>query len=139
MKDKLDFYINGLWVESESTEKIEVINPANEELIGHITAGTKGDINCAVKAAFDAFKTYQHTTKEERIELLNNIISEYENRYDDFAQTISEEMGAPIWLSEKAQASTGIKNLHETLDALKEYQFERLEGDYTLIKEPIGV
>ena len=139
MKDKLDFYINGSWVESESTEKIEVINPANEELIGHITAGTKGDINCAVKAAFDAFKTYQHTTKEERIELLNNIISEYENRYDDFVQTISEEMGAPIWLSEKAQASTGIKNLHETLDALKEYQFERPEGDYTLIKEPIGV
>ena len=139
MKDKLDFYINGSWVESESTEKIEVINPANEELIGHITAGTKDDINNAVQAAFKAFKTYQYTTKEERIELLNNIISEYENRYDDFVQTISEEMGAPIWLSEKAQASTGIKNLHETLDALKEYQFERPEGDYTLIKEPIGV
>jgi len=139
MKDKLDFYINGSWVESESTEKIEVINPANEELIGHITAGTKGDINSAVKAAFEAFKTYQYTTKEERIELLNNIIAEYENRYDDFVQTISEEMGAPIWLSEKAQASTGIKNLHETLDALKEYQFEKPEGNYTLIKEPIGV
>ena len=92
MKDKLDFYINGSWVESESTEKIEVINPANEELIGHITAGTKGDINSAVKAAFEAFKTYQYTTKEERIELLNNIISEYENRYDDFVKTISEEM-----------------------------------------------
>ena len=139
MKDKLNFYINGSWVESESTEKIEVINPANEELIGHITAGTKGDINSAVKAAFEAFKTYQYTSKEERIELLNNIIAEYENRYDDFVQTISEEMGAPIWLSEKAQASTGIKNLHETLDALKEYQFEKPEGDYTLIKEPIGV
>lgn len=139
MKDKLDFYINGSWVESESTEKIEVINPANEELIGHITAGTKGDINSAVKAAFEAFKKYQYTTKEERIELLNNIIAEYENRYDDFVQTISEEMGAPIWLSEKAQASTGIKNLHETLDALKDYQFEKPEGNYTLIKEPIGV
>ena len=139
MKDKLDFYINGSWVESESTEKIEVINPANEELIGHITAGTKGDINSAVKAAFEAFKTYQYTTREERIELLNSIIAEYENRYDDFVQIISEEMGAPIWLSEKAQASTGIKNLHETLDALKEYQFEKPEGDYTLIKEPIGV
>ena len=139
MKDKLNFYINGSWVESESTEKIEVINPAKEELIGHITAGAKGDINSAVKAAFEAFKTYQYTTKEERIELLNNIISEYENRYDDFVKTISEEMGAPIWLSEKAQASTGIKNLHETLDALKEYHFEKPEGDYTLIKEPIGV
>ena len=48
-------------------------------------------------------------------------------------------LGAPLWLSEKAQASTGIKNIHETLDALKDYQFEKPEGDYILIKEPIGV
>ena len=48
MKDKLQFYINGSWVDSESNEKIEVINPANEEIIGHVTAGTKGDIDKAV-------------------------------------------------------------------------------------------
>ena len=139
MKDKLHFYINGSWVDSESSEKIEVINPANEEIIGHVTAGTKGDIDKAVAAAFQAFSSFQYTSKEERIELLNNIISEYENRYDDFVQAITEEMGAPLWLSEKAQASTGIKNIYETLDALKDYQFEKPEGDYTLIKEPIGV
>ena len=139
MKDKLQFYINGSWVDSESNERIEVINPANEEIIGHVTAGTKGDIDRAVAAAFKAFSSFQHSSKEERIELLNNIISEYENRYDDFVQAITEEMGAPLWLSEKAQASTGIKNIHETLDALKDYQFEKPEGDYTLIREPIGV
>ena len=139
MKDKLNFYIDGSWVESESKERIEVINPANEELIGHITSGTKDDINKAVLAASKAFKTYQLTSKNDRIELLNNIIFEYENRYDDLVQTITEEMGAPMWLSEKAQASTGIKNLHETLDALKDYEFEKKEGDYTLVREPIGV
>ena len=58
MKDKLQFYINGTWVESESNERIEVINPANEELIGHVTAGTSGDIDKAVSAASEAFKTY---------------------------------------------------------------------------------
>ena len=139
MKEKLQFYINGAWVEPDSSERIEVINPANEELVGHVTAGTAADIDKAVQAANEAFKTYQDTSKNDRIEILNNIIKEYENRYDDFVQTITEEMGAPIWLSEKAQASTGIKNLHETLDALKEYQFEKKEGDYTLIREPIGV
>ena len=139
MKDKLQFYINGAWVESDSSERIEVINPANEEIVGHVTAGTAADIDKAVQAANKAFKTYQDTSRDDRIEILNNIITEYENRYDDFVQTITEEMGAPIWLSEKAQASTGIKNLHETLDALKEYQFEKKEGDYTLIREPIGV
>jgi acyl-CoA reductase-like NAD-dependent aldehyde dehydrogenase len=39
MKEKLQFYINGDWVESDSSERIEVINPANEELVGHVTAG----------------------------------------------------------------------------------------------------
>ena len=139
MKDKLKFYINGQWVDSESNEKIEVINPANETIVGHVTAGTKEDIDSAVNAAANAFKTYQFSSKDERIELLNNVIAEYENRYQDFVDTITEEMGAPLWLSSKAQASTGIKNLNETLDALKEYEFEKEEGDYILMKEPIGV
>ena len=139
MKDKLDFYINGQWVQSESSETIEVINPANEKIIGHVAAGTKEDINKAVIAASNAFQTFQYSSKNDRIELLNNIIAEYENRYQDFVDTITEEMGSPIWLSSAAQAKTGIKNINETLDALKEYAFEKAEGDYILIKEPIGV
>jgi aldehyde dehydrogenase (NAD+) len=139
MKDKLDFYINGQWVQSESSETIEVINPANENIIGHVAAGTKEDINKAVIAASNAFQTFQYSSKDDRIELLNNIIAEYENRYQDFVDTITEEMGSPIWLSSAAQAKTGIKNINETLDALKEYAFEKAEGDYILIKEPIGV
>jgi aldehyde dehydrogenase (NAD+) len=139
MKDKLNFYIDGQWVEPKSSETIEVINPANENIIGHIAAGTKEDIDMAVKAASRAFESFQYSSKEDRIEMLNNVISEYENRYQDFVDTITEEMGAPLWLSSRAQASTGIKNLNETLDAIKEYQFEKKEGDYILIKEPIGV
>ena len=139
MKDKLNFYIDGQWVEPKSSETIEVINPANENIIGHVAAGTKEDIDMAVKAASRAFESFQYSSKEDRIEMLNNVISEYENRYQDFVDTITEEMGAPLWLSSRAQASTGIKNLNETLDAIKEYQFEKKEGDYILIKEPIGV
>ena len=139
MKDKLNFYIDGQWVEPKSSETIEVINPANENIIGHVAAGTKEDIDMAVKAASRAFESFQYSSKEDRIEMLNNVISEYENRYQDFVDTITEEMGAPLWLSSKAQASTGIKNLNETLDAIKEYEFEKKEGDYILIKEPIGV
>ena len=139
MRDELNFYINGEWVESDSSETIEVVNPANEEIIGHVTAGSKQDINSAVKAANEAFKSFGQTTKKERIEYLEAIIKEYENRYQDFVDTITLEMGAPTWLSNRAQASTGIKNFNETLDALKIYEFEKPEGDYLLRKEPIGV
>ena len=139
MSNDLNFYINGEWVQSDSNELIDVINPANEEVIGQITAGNKDDIDMAVNAASDAFKTFSKTTQAERIDLLTNIIKEYENRYKDFVEVITKEMGAPNWLSERAQANTGLINFKETLEALEEYEFEKKEGGYTLRREPIGV
>ena len=139
MSNDLNFYINGEWIKSDSNDLIDVINPANEEVIGQITAGTKEDIDIAVKAAAEAFKTFSTTTQDERIELLKAIIKEYENRYKDFVEVITKEMGAPQWLSERAQANTGLKNFKETLEALENYEFEKKEDGYTLRREPIGV
>ena len=139
MSNDLNFYINGEWIKSDSNDLIDVINPANEEVIGQITAGTKDDIDIAVKAAVEAFKTFSTTTQDERIELLKAIIKEYENRYKDFVEVITKEMGAPQWLSERAQANTGLKNFKETLEALENYEFEKKEDGYTLRREPIGV
>ena len=139
MSNDLNFYINGEWIKSDSNDLIDVINPANEEVIGQITAGTKDDIDIAVKAAAEAFKTFSTTTQDERIELLKEIIKEYENRYKDFVEVITKEMGAPQWLSERAQANTGLKNFKETLEALENYEFEKKEDGYTLRREPIGV
>ena len=80
MSNDLNFYINGEWVKSDSNELIDVINPANEEVIGQITAGTKEDIDSAVKAASEAFISFSKSTQQERVELLQNIIKEYEQR-----------------------------------------------------------
>ena len=139
MSNDLKFYINGEWVNSDSIELIDVINPANEEIIGQITAGTKEDINSAVDAASEAFISFSKSSKEERIDLLKNIIKEYENRYEDLAKIITKEMGAPQWLSDKAQAKTGLINFKETLEALEEFEFEKEDGGYTIRKEAIGV
>ena len=129
MSNDLNFYIDGEWVQPNSNELIDVINPANEEVIGQITAGTKEDIDMAANAASEAFKTFSKTTQQERVELLQNIIKEYENRYKDFVEVITKEMGAPVWLSERAQANTGLINFKETLEALQAYEFERKRGD----------
>ena len=59
MSNDLNFYINGDWVKSDSNKLIDVINPANEEVVGQVTAGTKEDIDKAVAAALDAFDSYQ--------------------------------------------------------------------------------
>ena len=98
MNNALNFYINGEWIKSDSSELIDVINPANEEIIGQVTAGTKDDIDAAVNAASDAFASFSKSSREDRIELLKKIIQEYENRYKDFVEVITKEMGAPNWL-----------------------------------------
>ena len=139
MADHLKFYINGEWVDSLGSETIEVINPSNESVIGSIAAGTKEDIDAAVAAAKQAFQSFSFSSQEERILLLENIISEYEKRSDELAQTISQEMGAPLWLSKMAQVTAGLSHFKDTLDVLKTFEFEETENNYLIRKEPIGV
>ena len=139
MKEMHKFYINGDWVDPLGSETIEVINPSDESIIGSIAAGTKEDIDVAVAAAKEAFKSFGFSSKEERIVLLENIILEYEKRSDELAQTISAEMGAPLWLSNVAQVTSGLSHFKDTLNVLKTFEFETTENEYIIRKEPIGV
>ena len=70
MSEKRNFYINGSWVAPKNSKEIEVINPATEKSCAVISLGGKEDINDAVLAAKDAFKTWGFTSKEERLSLL---------------------------------------------------------------------
>ena len=139
MADHLKFYINGEWVDPLGSETIEVINPSDESVIGSISAGTQEDIDIAVASAKEAFKTFGFSSKEERIVLLENIISEYEKRSEELANTISHEMGAPLWLSNVAQVTSGLSHFKDTLEVLKTFEFEGIENNYLVRREPIGV
>ena len=139
MKQHLKFYINGKWVEPVTPATLEVINPATEEPFATISMGTAADVDKAVDAANAAFASYSQTTVPERIELLSNILAEYQKRYDEMAEVISTEMGAPIWLSKAAQAATGKAHFGTALEILKKYAWEEHKGSYVLRKEPVGV
>jgi len=116
-----------------------VVNPSDESVIGSVSAGTKEDINFAVSSAKNAFKTFGLSSKEERVTLLESIIAEYEKRSDELANTISKEMGAPLWLSQMAQVVAGKSHFSDTLELLKSFEFESMENNYLIRKEPIGV
>ena len=60
MSNDLNFYINGEWVKSESNETIDVINPANEEVIGEASNAKLDDVNKALKSADDGFKKWKN-------------------------------------------------------------------------------
>jgi aldehyde dehydrogenase (NAD+) len=139
MREHLQFYIGGKWVDPVTPKTLDVINPATEAVIGRISMGSAADVDKAVAAARAAFETFARTKKEERLALLQDISAQYQKRYADIAQVISEEMGAPIWLSRAAQAATGMGHLGKTIEILKDYEFEEKQGTTLIAREPVGV
>ena len=64
MLKKKNFYINGKWTSPKNQKDIEVINPATEQKCAVISLGGKEDINDAVLAAKEAFKTWGYSKKD---------------------------------------------------------------------------
>ena len=140
MKDHLQFYIDGRWVDpSGEARPFAVINPATEEPIARIALGSAKDVDLAVAAARRAFETFSQTTREQRIDLLKAISAAYQARYDEIAETISLEMGAPLWLAKAAQAATGLGHFAQMIAVLEKYPFEEQRGTTRIRREPIGV
>ena len=63
MREYMKFYIDGQWVDPVTPKSLDVINPATEEVAGHISAGSAADVDKAVAAARKAFETYSQTTR----------------------------------------------------------------------------
>lgn len=139
MNDYTKFYINGEWVTPDSGNTLDVINPANESVIGTITLGNEADVDRAVAAAREAFPGYARTTRQERLELLENIMGIYQEKLGRMASLISREMGAPMKLAKQAQAPTALGHIMNGIDILKRYEFEKNLDNNLLVKEPVGV
>ena len=77
MLDKKKFYINGKWTSPIESRNCKVIDPSNEEVCAEISLGGKQDVDKAVDAAKKAFESWAFTTKEERLELLENLYTIY--------------------------------------------------------------
>ncbi|MDA9919010.1 aldehyde dehydrogenase family protein [Porticoccaceae bacterium] len=142
-KDKYNldsFYINGQWQEAKTSgNTIDLVNPANANIIGRLALGNAEDVDSAVMAAKAALRTFQVTSKAQRLEYLEKILAVYKSRYDDFAEAIRLEMGAPITLSREVQAYTGVEHLESTIAALKEFYLTQIKTGYSLHHEPVGV
>jgi aldehyde dehydrogenase (NAD+) len=139
MRDMLQFYIDGEWVDPVTPNPTAVINPATEEACGHISLGSAADVDKAVAAAKRAGPAFAATSREERIALLEKILEVFATRHDEVATVIMEEMGAPWKLAKYAQAASGPQHIQASIDALKTMAFEEQHGTTQIVKEPIGV
>ena len=139
MREYLQFYIDGRWVDPVEPKTLDVINPATEKVAGRISLGGAADVDKAVKAARQAFATWSQTSREERLDVLNRILGEYQKRFGDLATAVTEEMGAPASLAQRAQVPLGMGHLSTAIEVLKTYSFEEDRAPTRIIKEPIGV
>ncbi len=134
------FYIGGEWVDPVSKETMPIMNPATAEQIGSLVMGNEADVDRAVAAAKTAFETFSQTSKTERLALLNRLMDETKARFEDLAQAMSAEMGAPISMAREAQADAAVGHLQGFIDALEKFvERETLDNGDVMVREPIGV
>jgi len=137
--DNRQFYIDGAWVDPVESKELKVINPATEEVAGVISMGSSKDVDRAVMAARRAFDSYSRTTPAERLALMERILAAYKAHYDEIAQAMTIEMGAPMTLSKGAQTRIGVGHISAMIDVLKTFKFEEMRGTVRLVQEPVGV
>ncbi|MBO9574583.1 MAG: aldehyde dehydrogenase family protein [Sphingobium sp.] len=139
MTDDTRFYVDGAWLDRPDAPRIPVHNPATEEVIGHVAAGTPADVDLAVAAARRAFDGFSQTSAADRLALLIRIKELLEARAEEFAQSIVAEMGAAISFARAGQCHFGIEHVRAAIDALRDFEFETKLHDITVRKEPVGV
>jgi aldehyde dehydrogenase (NAD+) len=139
MREYLKFYIDGRWVDPVDSKTVETINPATEAVSGRIALGSAADVDKAVAAARTAFTAWSKTSREERLEVLNRILVEYQKRIGDVGAAVIEEMGAPKGLANGFHVGLGAGHLSTAIEVLKKFEFEEQRGGTRFVKEPIGV
>ncbi len=137
--DNRQFYIDGKWVDPVEPKEFQVINPANETVAGVVSMGSAKDVDRAVAAARRAFGQYSHTSPAERVALLERVLAAFTARTEEFAQAISTEMGAPMWLARSAQAPSGSGTVSAMIEVMRSFQFEEMQGRTRMVYEPVGV
>jgi len=137
-----EHYIDGRWEKAANDQELLLKNPSTGTKQIVVRLGSKGDIDRAVTCAKSSFSVWSDTSKEYRHRFLQKILQNYDQRADDLAHAISNEVGCPIDFSLSSQVVAGRAQIQSSLEELERFEFEelldRLDGNH-LLYEPIGV
>jgi len=136
-------FINGKFVNGDQREKIDVLNPATEEIIGSSIRGNASDVELAVQAAQKAFYGWSRMPANERAALIHQAAAKMREVQDDLIRLLTTEEGKPIpeneeeiWWSEETfdyYAEIGRHHVGAVLPPADPDQFNFIR------KEPWGV
>ena len=132
-------FINGEWISPSNLQRIEVENPANKEIIGSVPSCEEADVNKAVEAAKEAFKTWQFTSLDERIRFTEELLKQLRLRVDDLRDIIVKELGAPEKFAKDTHVIPYLDDIENFIEVIKNYPLEEKNELFYIIKEPVGV
>jgi aldehyde dehydrogenase (NAD+) len=137
---RTDHVIGGDYV-AGSGQRIEVVNPATEQVIGSVPAANQSDVDAAVAAARNAFTDWAATSVAERAAVVRRLSEGIAARREEIAATVTAEMGAPITFSTQVQAGVPVATSAGIADLLEGDDFPWTEesANSLIVREPIGV
>ncbi|WP_219838543.1 aldehyde dehydrogenase family protein [Paenibacillus sp. R14(2021)] len=131
-------FINGQFVQSIGTDVQELVNPANKKTIGTLVLGNEHDVQLAIAAAKEAFKSFAKTTVDERIQMLQRLHDAIMAREEELTRAAVEEYGSPVKPSKGRTTFAALTCLYAK-ESLKRFSFEKMQGTTKIILEPLGV
>jgi malonate-semialdehyde dehydrogenase (acetylating)/methylmalonate-semialdehyde dehydrogenase len=141
--DQIKNYIDGAWQRSESSEYLDLTDPASGEWIAQTPLGDARDVNAAVAAAARAFPAWRRTPPEERIQYLFRFKTLLEEHFGELARLITTENGKTLAES-RAEVRRAIENVEVACGIPTLMQGYNLEDvargiDEMMIRQPLGV
>jgi aldehyde dehydrogenase (NAD+) len=137
VRDKI--FIGGEWVEPSGADLIEVVNSTTEEVMGTIPGCTPVEVDRAVEAAREAFESWSQTSRETRAGYIVAIAEGLNERAEEIATTITQELGMPLKLSRIVQVGLPTSQFASTPQLMEEVDWEEEIGNSRVLREPVGV
>lgn len=136
-------FIDGEWVEGRSGERIDVMNPATEEVIDRVPACTREDARAALKAAAEAQERWENVPARERAQVVRRWADLIVAHRERLAQVVTAEEGKPLKEArDDVQGAAVYANYYA--DLARQIEGEVLPGEAAdrtvmILKIPVGV
>ena len=136
-------YINGEWVKSDTSDSLDVINPATGQPIAQTPLGSRGDVDAAAKAASEAFPAWRRTPVQDRVQYLFKLRDLLKANHDEIARIITNECGK-TFEEARAEMVRAIENVEVACGMPHLMKGELVEDiapgiDELMIRQPLGV
>ena len=89
-------YIGGRFIEAEGRKQQDILNPADNSVVGRLSHATREDLDAALLAAQGAFEKWRFSSPIERSKILRKVAELIRERRDDIAMGITLDQGKPL-------------------------------------------